>query len=123
MNIVGSRPNLIKIAPFISEMNCHPEIDALLVHTGQHYNETMSGVFFRDLEIPKPDICLNVGTAIVKAMQIVNGGFTRGKARERWDGQASRRIVAVLLQKTEALKARCGAVRERARCLDLLTRV
>ena len=62
LNIVGCRPNLIKIAPLIFEMNRYPEIEPLLVHTGQHYDGAMSDVFFRDLEIPEPDVCLNTGS-------------------------------------------------------------
>ena len=62
LNVIGCRPNFIKIAPLIAEMNKHPEIDPFLVHTGQHYDEAMSDVFFRDLEIPQPDVCLNVGS-------------------------------------------------------------
>src|SRR4051812_29503776 len=62
LNVIGCRPNFIKIAPLLREMRQHAEIDPVLVHTGQHYDEVMSDVFFRDLEIPRPDICLNVGS-------------------------------------------------------------
>ena len=63
VSVVGTRPNFIKIAPLIEEMNKHSEIRQLLVHTGQHYDATMSKFFFDDLEIPKPDINLGVGSA------------------------------------------------------------
>ena len=63
MNVVGTRPNFIKIAPLIREMGKHKEIKQVLVHTGQHYDEAMSKAFFEDLEIPKPDINLGVGSA------------------------------------------------------------
>ena len=62
ISIVGTRPNFIKIAPLVEEMNKHPEINHLLVHTGQHYDATMSKFFFDDLGIPKPDINLGVGS-------------------------------------------------------------
>ena len=62
LNIVGARPNMMKIAPLISEMRRHKEIEALLLHTGQHYDRRMSKVFFEDLRIPKPDIYLGVGS-------------------------------------------------------------
>ena len=61
--VVGTRPNFIKIAPLIKEMDRHPQIKRLLVHTGQHYDAAMSKSFFDDLEIPKPDINLGIGSA------------------------------------------------------------
>src|SRR5438309_10815586 len=62
INIVGARPNLPKIAPLIREMRRHPEIEPILVHTGQHYDEKLSNIFFRDMGIPAPDINLEVGS-------------------------------------------------------------
>ena len=60
--IVGARPNFIKIAPIIKEMARHPQVfQAVLVHTGQHYDPKLSDVFFQDLDIPAPDHFLNVG--------------------------------------------------------------
>ena|SRR3989338_9102466 len=61
INIVGTRPNFIKIAPLIKEMLKHPQIKQVLVHTGQHYDKEMSKLFFDDLKIPKPDINLGIG--------------------------------------------------------------
>jgi UDP-N-acetylglucosamine 2-epimerase (non-hydrolysing) len=46
MNIVGARPNFMKVAPLIREMQRCPDIAALLVHTGQHYDDKLSGIFF-----------------------------------------------------------------------------
>jgi UDP-N-acetylglucosamine 2-epimerase (non-hydrolysing) len=63
LNIVGCRPNFIKIAPLLAEMKRHAEIRPILVHTGQHYDRLMSDVFFKDLDIPLPDVCLEVGSA------------------------------------------------------------
>ena len=63
--IAGARPNFIKIAPIINaiheaqERGCN--ISYRLVHTGQHYDEKMSGSFFDELNIPKPDINLGCG--------------------------------------------------------------
>jgi UDP-N-acetylglucosamine 2-epimerase (non-hydrolysing) len=62
-NIVGARPNFMKIAPIMEQMKHEPSIDPLLVHTGQHYDEEMSKLFFDDLELPRPDIDLEVGSA------------------------------------------------------------
>jgi UDP-N-acetylglucosamine 2-epimerase (non-hydrolysing) len=63
LNIVGARPNFMKMAPIIEAMNRYPEqIEHILVHTGQHYDEKMSKSFFVDLGMPKPDIDLEVGS-------------------------------------------------------------
>ncbi len=64
LNIVGARPNFMKIAPIVREMRRREsEFRPLIVHTGQHYDEAMSDSFFRDLGIPKPDYHLEVGSA------------------------------------------------------------
>src|SRR6266478_3667151 len=62
LNVVGARPNFMKIAPIVEEMKKAPGLNGVLVHTGQHYGEGMSDVFFRDLGIPVPDVCLGVGS-------------------------------------------------------------
>jgi UDP-N-acetylglucosamine 2-epimerase (non-hydrolysing) len=62
INIVGARPNLPKISPLIREMQRHPEIESILVHTGQHYDETLSDIFFRQMGIPAPHVNLEVGS-------------------------------------------------------------
>ena len=62
LNIVGARPNLPKIAPLIREMQKHPNIKPILVHTGQHYDDQLSEIFFREMNIPAPDVNLGVGS-------------------------------------------------------------
>ncbi len=66
--IVGARPNFMKIAPIMDAIKRHNQsststIKYTLVHTGQHYDEKMSKLFFDDLGIPKPDLDLEVGSA------------------------------------------------------------
>ncbi len=64
LNIVGARPNFMKIAPIYAEMKRREsEFEPLIVHTGQHYDEKMSDAFFDDLGMPKPDIHLEIGSA------------------------------------------------------------
>ncbi len=58
INVVGTRPNFIKISPLIEEMSKHPEIEQKLVHTGQHHDYLMSKIFFDELNIPRPDYYL-----------------------------------------------------------------
>jgi len=79
MSIVGARPNFMKVAPIVVAVDNYnrclsPELGAvpsaspsppirhLLVHTGQHYDEVMSGSFFKDLTLPRPDFHLGVGS-------------------------------------------------------------
>ena len=59
--VAGARPNFMKIAPLMRVFNERAEFEPILVHTGQHYDEKMSGLFFRELEIPLPDVNLGVG--------------------------------------------------------------
>lgn len=53
----------MKVAPLMHEFRKYPELSVLLVHTGQHYDPTLSDVFFAELDIPHPDIHLDVGSA------------------------------------------------------------
>jgi UDP-N-acetylglucosamine 2-epimerase (non-hydrolysing) len=62
LSIVGARPNLVKIAPLLKAMRSHEQIHSVLVHTGQHYDKELSGVFFQQLRIPEPDFNLGVGS-------------------------------------------------------------
>jgi UDP-N-acetylglucosamine 2-epimerase (non-hydrolysing) len=62
MSIVGARPNMMKMAPLTAELRRHEEIEPVLVHTGQHYDYSMSQVFFDQLRVPPPDYNLGVGS-------------------------------------------------------------
>lgn len=62
IHIVGARPNFMKIAPLLHALEAFPHIQNFLVHTGQHYDDNMSAVFFRELKIPAPDLNLDVGS-------------------------------------------------------------
>ena len=62
LNIVGARPNFMKIAPIMEHMKASSQITPVLIHTGQHYDQNMNDVFFDQLSIPRPDIELGVGS-------------------------------------------------------------
>nr|MDQ3804476.1 UDP-N-acetylglucosamine 2-epimerase (non-hydrolyzing) [Acidobacteriota bacterium] len=63
INVVGARPNFMKVAPVVEAMRRRAaEFAPLVVHTGQHYDERMSDAFFRDLGMPRPDVHLGVGS-------------------------------------------------------------
>jgi UDP-N-acetylglucosamine 2-epimerase (non-hydrolysing) len=73
--VAGARPNFMKIAPLMHALKDHPSIISLLVHTGQHYDIKMSGQFFEELDIPAPDMNLEVGSAshAVQTARIMEG--------------------------------------------------
>ena len=70
--IAGARPNFMKIAPIIRAIQARQAAGSALayrlVHTGQHYDEKMSGDFFRQLGIPQPDVNLEVGSGDRKSV-------------------------------------------------------
>ncbi len=69
--VVGARPNYMKAAPLYNVLRCSPGFEPMLVHTGQHYDAQMSKVFFDDLQMPKPDVYLGVGSGS-QAVQTAN---------------------------------------------------
>ena len=63
VHVVGARPNFMKIAPILAACAARPTLRSTLVHTGQHYDEAMSQLFFDQLRIPRPVVNLEVGSA------------------------------------------------------------
>jgi UDP-N-acetylglucosamine 2-epimerase (non-hydrolysing) len=61
LHVVGARPNFIKAAPVIRALSAHP-VRQTLVHTGQHFDAGMSQVFFEELDLPRPDVNLGIGS-------------------------------------------------------------
>jgi UDP-N-acetylglucosamine 2-epimerase (non-hydrolysing) len=61
-NVVGARPNMMKMAPIMAEMRKHSDLDPVLIHTGQHYDFAMSQVFLEQLNLGEPDHNLQVGS-------------------------------------------------------------
>lgn len=62
LHVVGARPNFMKVAPVHRALATRPGVEQILVHTGQHYDLNMSGIFFQQLSIPEPDVNLGVGS-------------------------------------------------------------
>lgn len=60
LTIVGARPQFVKAATISREVMSDPEVEEVLVHTGQHFDENMSEIFFREMEIPKPKYNLDI---------------------------------------------------------------
>ena len=65
-NVVGARPNFMKIAPVVMELK-RRGISQRLVHTGHHYDAAMSRIFFDELQMPEPDVYLGVGSAHMRS--------------------------------------------------------
>ena len=62
VSVVGARPNFMKVAPLCRALKAYPQVEHVLVHTGQHYDVRMSEQFFKELDIPNPDINLGIGS-------------------------------------------------------------
>jgi len=71
--VAGARPNFMKIAPLMEAMKACPTVSPMLIHTGQHYDEKMSDLFFRQLGIPQPDVNLGIngGSHAVQTAEIM----------------------------------------------------
>ena len=63
VHVMGARPNYMKIAPLMAAIAPRPGLRQVLINTGQHYDDAMSGVFIRELNLPRPDRNLEVGSA------------------------------------------------------------
>jgi UDP-N-acetylglucosamine 2-epimerase (non-hydrolysing) len=95
LSVVGARPNLVKIAPLMRTMQRHPAaIQPVLVHTGQHYDERLSDIFFRQMGIREPDVNLEVGSG----------------THSRQTGQILQRIEPVLIEQKPDLVLVVGDV-------------
>ena len=75
--VVGARPNFMKAAPLLRELEKEKTLSSILVHTGQHYDEKMSDVFFEDLGIKQPEYMLNSGSG--------SHSFQTGKIMEQFE--------------------------------------
>ncbi|MCG8325244.1 MAG: UDP-N-acetylglucosamine 2-epimerase, partial [Thiotrichales bacterium] len=61
-SVLGARPQFIKAAPLLEALRAVPDVEQALVHTGQHYDQNLSAVFFDELGLPQPDANLGVGS-------------------------------------------------------------
>jgi UDP-N-acetylglucosamine 2-epimerase (non-hydrolysing) len=94
--IVGARPNFMKMAPILRALDAHPDVRAVLIHTGQHYDANLSQVFFDELGIKRPDFSLEVGSGkhgaqTAKLIERCEELFEKGPP----DGGAYDRLIVV----------------------------
>ena len=62
LSVVGTRPNFMKVAPVARALERARRFEHVLVHTGQHYDDAMSRIFFDELGMPSPDVYLGIGS-------------------------------------------------------------
>jgi len=62
VSIVGARPQFIKVAPLSKAFQSHRRLRHIILHTGQHYNNNLSKVFYSELSIPRPKLNLGIGS-------------------------------------------------------------
>ncbi len=84
--VAGARPNFMKVAPLMNALSSDPSFELTLVHTGQHFDESMSGQFFRDLGLPDPDHHLGAGGGThaqqtAEIMKRIEPVFEQGRPR------------------------------------------
>ena len=86
VHVVGARPNYMKIAPLMDALSRQTAFAQVLVNTGQHYDENMAGSFFSELQLPRPDRNLGVGSGSHAAQTArVMTGFEEVCIEERPD--------------------------------------
>jgi UDP-N-acetylglucosamine 2-epimerase (non-hydrolysing) len=111
--IVGARPNFMKVAPILKAIAVHnrsadaESIEAVLVHTGQHYNAIMSDAFFSDLDMPQPDVFLGAGSGTHAAQT----------------AEIMRRFEAVLLQQKPDIVMVVGDVNSTIACALVTSKI
>lgn len=87
--IVGARPNFMKVAPILAAIAARPALQPRLVHTGQHYDERMSTLFFTELGLPQPDAYLGVGSG--------SHAVQTARVMELFDGELDQHPADVVL--------------------------
>ena len=90
--VVGARPNFMKMAPLLWALKAYPSVGTTLIHTGQHYDENLSDVFFAELNMPRPDVFLEVGSGrhgvqtarvLERCEEVLLGGGRDGRPFDR----------------------------------------
>jgi UDP-N-acetylglucosamine 2-epimerase (non-hydrolysing) len=90
--VVGARPNFMKMAPLLRALEPYSRVETTLIHTGQHYDENLSDVFFAELGMKRPDVSLDVGSGkhgaqtarVLERMEaVLERGAASGKPYDR----------------------------------------
>ena len=83
MSVVGARPNFMKLAPVDRALRGRDSVAHAIIHTGQHYDDSLSAGFFRELEIPEPDVNLGVGSGTHAQQTAAIEGESRQQVEDR----------------------------------------
>lgn len=99
MSVVGARPNFVKLSPVHNSLS--PYCNHIIVHTGQHYDYEMSDIFFKELQIPKPDINLGVGSSapgaqIGEMIKELEDEFSEGKLNSERQYETGRNYLPTI---------------------------
>lgn len=94
--VVGARPNFMKMAPLLRALEAWPHVRPVLIHTGQHYDENLSDVFFEELGMRRPDVSLGVGSGkhgeqTARVLERIENVLQKGAP----GGEPFRRLVVV----------------------------
>ena len=116
LNVVGARPNFMKIAPIVEAMKGCPNLESLLVHTGQHYDAAMSKAFFDELGIPEPDINLEVGSGLPAAPHSAGTGAAQAGTHASQTAAIMSRFEPVVLEHKPNLVLVVGDVNSTLAC-------
>lgn len=122
LHVVGARPNFMKIAPVMRALEARG-VEQLLLHTGQHYDPSMSDVFFSDLGLPRPDLSLEVGSGShAEQTAKVMVGFEEVLTKHRPDrvvvvGDVNSTLACALV--AAKLHVPCAHVEAGLRCFDM----
>lgn len=122
LHVVGARPNFMKIAPVMRALEARG-VEQLLLHTGQHYDPSMSDVFFSDLGLPRPDLSLGVGSGShAEQTAKVMVGFEEVLTKHRPDrvvvvGDVNSTLACALV--AAKLHVPCAHVEAGLRCFDM----
>lgn len=90
LTVLGTRPELVKLAPVIPLFDAHPGVRQRILHTGQHYSLDMDAIFFRELDLRAPDVALQVGSA---SHAVQTGAILAGVERALLDEKADGVLV------------------------------
>jgi UDP-GlcNAc3NAcA epimerase len=112
LTILGARPQFIKAAALSREFKKHSEINEVIIHTGQHFDQNMSDIFFKEMEIPKPDYFLDINS--------LNHGAMTGRMMEKIETIIEKENPDFVLVYGDTNSTLAGAITAKKRHIKLI---